>query len=119
MTTTISDGTSTLTAAVMDGYTATRRGRNVVHAILGSNAPAVSLRDAALRTGSHRLVFASQSVAEAACAMLGSGVEVTIDDTGQPAVNMTFVVPSDGDISIELDATRKAWIVKFDYQETD
>lgn len=119
MATTISDGTTTLTATVMDGYSATRRSRNVVRAILGSNAPAVSLRDAALRSGSHRLVFASQSVAAAALAMLSTGAELTLADTNHPAVGMTFVVPGDGDVTIELDDTRRAWIVEFEYQETD
>lgn len=120
MATTISDGTDTLTVTVMDGYSATRRGRNAVHSILGSNAPAVSLRAAGLRSGKHRLMFTSQSVAEDAVAMLGTAAEITLADTDRANVGMTLVVPADGEISLTLDdATRDLWIVEFDYQETD
>lgn len=118
MTTTISDGTTTLTATVMDGYNATRESRTVVRRILGSNAPALSLREAGLRSGTHRLMFASQTVAEAAVAMLGAGVEITLADTDRANVGMTFVVS--GNLSIELDDdTRDLWVVEFEYQETD
>lgn len=118
MSTTISDGTNTLTATVMDGYSATRQSRNVVHRILGSNAPAVSLREASLRSGKHRLMFTSQTVAEDAAAMLGAGVEITLADTDRSNVGMTFVVS--GNLSIELDdETRDLWLVEFEYQETD
>ncbi len=117
MTTTISDGTDTLTATVMDGYSATRQSRNVVHRILGSNAPAVSLREAGLRSGTHRLMFTSQTVAESAVAMLSSAAEVTLADTDRANVGMTLVVS--GNLTIELDdETRDLWVVEFDYQET-
>jgi len=118
--TTISDGTDTLTATIMDGYSAIRAGRNVVRRVLNSNVPAISLRPAALRRGRHRLVFESESVAEDAAAMLASAAELTLADTDRPNVGMTFVVPEGGDIRVELDdETRDAWIVEFDFQETD
>lgn len=118
MTTTISDGTDTLTATVMDGYNATRQSRTVLHPILGSNAPAVSLREAALRSGTHRLMFQTLTVAEDALAMLGSGYELTLADTDRANVAMTFVVS--GDLRLELDdETRDLWVIEFEYQETD
>lgn len=118
MTTTISDGVDTITASVMDGYSATRPTRNVVHAILGSNAPAVSLREAGLRTGTAQLVFELQAVAEDAAAMLASGLQLTLADTDRANVGMTFVLA--GDLTVELDSdTRSVWVVSFDFQETD
>lgn len=118
MTTSISDGTDTFTATLMDGYTASRPSRNVPHAILGSNAPAVSLRPAGLRTGSLRLLFALHATAVSATALLASGAELTLDDTDFPTINMSFVL--DGDVELSLDEdTRSVWWVQFEFQEVD
>jgi len=121
MTTTISDGTTTLTPQLQIGYVVSRRSRNVVHRILNSQAPAVSLRPGALRSGRHSLLFTDEATALAAVAMLASDRELTLEDTERPdVVNMTFVVPSGGDVQLELDSvTRRNWVVQFDFEETD
>lgn len=117
MATTISNGTDTLTATVMDGYEATREARNVVHEILGSNVPAVSLRAARTRSGTFRFMFVDAAVAQAALNMLGSASKITLADTDRPGVGMIFVAA--GSVSIELeDSTRNLWVIECDYRET-
>lgn len=117
MTTSITDGSTTI-YPIIDGYTAARPNRNVVHPILGSTAPAVSLRQAGLRTGTLRLVFSSDSTAFQAHALLSSGVELTLASTERASINMSFVLA--GAATIDLDSkTSVAWVVTFDYQETD
>jgi hypothetical protein len=118
MATTISDGLETLTATLMTGYAVKRATRNVIHRVLGANAPAVSLREGALRSGTIPLLFESEAIARAAVAMLASDAELTLTDTDRTAIGMTFVVS--GDVELELeDETRNAWLVRFDFEETD
>lgn len=116
MATTITNGSDILTAALHLGYAATRRGRTVVHEILGSNEPAVTLRAAALRSGRRELLFTDETIAAAAHEMLTAGDVITLADTDRPAVfNMTFVAR---DVELELDATtRRNWVLRFDFQE--
>ncbi|QEO08885.1 hypothetical protein [Protaetiibacter larvae] len=114
MATTLSSGGDTLTATLHLGYTATRRGRTVMHEILGTNELAVTGRPAGLRSGRRELLFRDDEVAVAAVEMLSGGGIVTLADTDRPVFNMTFVAAA---VELELTNTRRSWIVRFDFQE--
>ena len=118
MTTTISDGSDTYTVTQVDGYTATRTGRNVLHPIIGSNAYAVSLRRSTLRSGTMRCLFTDVDIAEQVMNMLANGLELTLYSTDRVNISMSFVLA--GEVNLELDdVTRNLWWVEFDWQETD
>jgi hypothetical protein len=115
MTTTISNTLNSLTPKVVDGYSSARPSRNVVHAILGSNAPAVTLREAGLRQGSLTAVFASESLAHQLETMLADDLVLTLADTDTSGLGMTFIATDD--VEVAQDSERVAWLVTFSYQE--
>jgi len=118
MTTTISNGSDVWTATQVDGYSATRTGRNVLHPIIGSNAFAVALRPSSLRKGNLKVLFTDVDIAQGFLDGLSNGDEMTLDSTDRPNINMQFVL--DGDAELELDdEARRNWWVIFDWQETD
>lgn len=118
MTTTIANNLDVFTAVLVDGYSATRASRNILHPIIGLNTFAVSLRPSALRSGSLKVLFTDEAIAGALLDALGEGVELTLDSSDRPAINMQFVAT--GDATLELDdETRDTWWVLFDWQETD
>lgn len=113
---TISNGTSTVTPVTVTGYAATRASRNVLHAIIGTPDPAVTLRPAGLRTGTLEALFDTRADAQSAVTILASDAALTFVDTDHPSISMTFVL--DGDVTMALDDdTRALWLVSFDYQE--
>ncbi|MGN6272487.1 MAG: hypothetical protein ACTHMQ_05285 [Protaetiibacter sp.] len=101
----------------MDGYEATRPNRNVLRPVLGSNAPAVSLREAGLRTGHLSVLLDEYSDSQTLMDLLSSGEELTLTDTVWTGIGMSFVLA--GDITHRLDAPTQLWWVEFDFQETD
>lgn len=115
--TTISDGTTTITPILIDGYESNRASRNVVHPILGTNVPAVSLRPAALRTGHLTALVENRAAAVALESVLAGANLLTFTDT-DTTLSMTFVLGGDGRIDVTLDRnTRRRWTVEFDYVE--
>ena len=119
MATTISDGATTVTPTLLLGYRMRRVSRNVVRAVIGSNAPAVSLRAAKLRTGTLEFLCADKPVAAALVALLSTDQELTLHDTDHPDLGFTFVTVGQG-ADLELDPeTRRRWLVRVDVQETD
>src|SRR5690606_6363938 len=117
MATTISNGTDTLTPELVDGWEAAREGRTLLHTILGSNSPAVTLRASAPRTGTLRIVVGTDpSLAADIEAMLSAGSLLTLASTERAAVNMTFVVS--GEVTTSLDGdTRSVWLIEAEFQE--
>ena len=116
MTTTISSPSTTLTPALVDGYTSARTSGNIVHAILGSTEPAVTLRPAGMRAGKLRIVVGtSRALCQQFEQMLAGGTVLTISDTSVD-VGMSFVVV--GEIEAQLDDdTRAVWIIEAGFQE--
>ncbi|MGV8851711.1 MAG: hypothetical protein ACOH1M_03975 [Rhodoglobus sp.] len=103
---------------LIDGYKSSRENRNVIHAVLGANAPAVTLREAGLRTGSLTALFKTLAEAQLLESALTAGIVLQFADTDNEALLMSFVVG--GDISVELDdETRELWLVEFDFQEVE
>lgn len=70
---TITRDAITITAIDILGWSMTRPGRSVVHAILGDSEPDVTIREAGLRAGQVRVLFATEAAAQA-CADALAGV---------------------------------------------
>lgn len=117
MSTTISNGTNTLTPRLVSGWKHTRESRSIVHDILGTSAPAVTLRPAALRSGTLLVVVGTDDNLVASMeGMFSAGDVLTIASTERPLVDMSFVAV--GDVTVTLDdETRTVWTIEVDFQE--
>lgn len=116
MSTTLSSSTDTWTALALDGFSVSREGRNVLHAILGSNEKAVSIREAGLRTGTLKLLFGTYTLAAAVLDSLSTGEVHTLADTVEPGAGLDLVLS--GEVSVELeDDSLSVWWVEFDFEE--
>jgi len=112
---TISNGITTVTPILIEGYTAERATRNITHQILGSNERAVSLRPAEFRTGSIKALFETQAAAILLEQLLAAAQLLTYADSVLPATNMTFI---SGNFKTEIDdSTLAVWWVEFDFVE--
>ena len=118
MSTTIKGVTTTTvhTLLLMLGYEATRRGRNVIHELADSNAPAVVLRTAGLRSGTIKALCATSAAALALETDLKTAQKLEFATTDLTGINMTFVLLNELTVELE-DDTRKLFIVTFDFQE--
>lgn len=116
---TITIGATTITPTLIDGYESTRESRNIVHPIIGTASPDVTIRPAMLRRGTLRLLFTTEAAAKTAEDTHANATEpATLVAPEASTVDMTYVV--DGRISRALDeATRRAWIVLVDFQEVE
>lgn len=115
--TTLSNGTTTITPDIVDGYFSARTVRNVLHDILDRPDPDVSFATAATRAGALRLVFALEADALAAVAAHADAATWTLTDIDRPTLDMAYVV-ADGELSIALDdETRDIWIVTVPFRE--
>lgn len=117
MTDTISDGVTTVTPDLTDGWNDTLTSRNVIHEVLGTAEVSVSLRPTAARSGTAKLTFlTSEADARAAQTLLGTAAVLTYATTDRSTLGMDFVLA--GAATVELDDdSRDAWIVTFDFQE--
>lgn len=120
MPTTITTGASTITPTLVLGYSADREAQTIVHEILGSASPDVTLRPGKLRSGRLELGFqgaTSQANSKTAADLLSGAATFNLVSTDLTTIPMPFVVQ--GTVTRELeDASRNAWIVSFDFQET-
>ena len=104
---------------LVDGFTASREIRTVVHPVLNSESADVSLRAPGLRSGEFRMLVESQEDALYAFSVLAVPQVFTMSDPQVPAVEMLFVA-APGDLRLELDdATRKVWWVVVPFQEVE
>lgn len=112
----ISNGVDEFTPLIVTRHDYVFPNRNILHDIIGSNEPAVTLREAGLRKGSLSLRVADADAAAAAKAILGSASALTFTDSVTPSESMTFVL--DGDIRVTLDSvTLLRRVIEFDYAE--
>lgn len=116
MANTISDGVTTITPTIIDGYRAATQSNNIVRAVIGASEPAVSFRTAGLRAGSMICVFEDSDDAQDLFALLLEGDELTLASTDRPEISMDFVPVEAVDIALD-DLTRSVWVVTFDWQE--
>lgn len=113
--------TSALTIAP-DAVTAIESARaaaTIVHAVLGSPSPDITLRPATARAGRLEMWFTGpggETRSKDAVNALSAAASFTLTRDDLTTLSMTFVVQ--GGISRALDtATRAAWIVQCEFQE--
>ena len=120
MPTTITSGASTITPTAVLGYQAVRESRTIVHPVLGSANPDVSLRPATLRSGELSLGFqgsASEANSKTAADLLSTAATFNLVSSERTSIPMPFVVQ--GQVRRELESeSRDAWLVTFSFQET-
>jgi hypothetical protein len=113
----ITHSSGTLTPTVVDGYSAERETRTIVHPLLGREDDAVTFRPSGLRKGTLPLVFASEADAAEALEVLATPQVLSFLSDDRPTLNMTFVIVSPG-ASLDLDAqTRNVWLVRAPFKE--
>lgn len=118
MTTSVSDGDTTVIVTTLTGYSAEREGRNIVHTIIGTPDPSVTLREAGLRSGELEALVPTLAMATDLETLLAGALPMTLSDSEVTGVNMSFVVPDGGRITVTLDdETRDRWLVRWDFQE--
>lgn len=114
---TISDGTTTITPALVLGYETQQPGRNVFHDVLGRADADVSLAPPAPRTGTLQLFFLTEAEAEACRELHNQPAVFTYTATDNATTTMRYVVDSSG-VRVALDdQTRKRWTVSVAYRE--
>lgn len=115
--TTITHSTGVIVPKIVDGYTAKREARTIVHTVLNRPSPDITLRAASIRRGEFKCVFGGEVEAVDAFAILSIPQVFTISDPDVPSIYMTFVV-AEGDLALELDeATRSVWLVRVPFVE--
>lgn len=118
MTHTITVGTTVINPIAVEGYEVTRASQNVVHPIPGKPDPDVSLRPAALRSGTITVLFEDEEDAWIAHQALSLGEVCTFETTTRIGLDMSFVTVDNIDISLDP-TTAAAWRVTFGFQEVD
>ena len=119
MPTTITSGGSTITPSQVLGYKADREAQSIIHPILGSPNPDVTLRPASLRSGRLELGFegaTSETASKTAADLLSTAVTFNLVSSDRTSIPMPFVVT--GSVTRELEEeSRAAWMVSFAFQE--
>lgn len=116
MATTITSGSTTLTPELVLGWESVQDSRNIVHPIIGSANPDVTLKPANLRTGTLEMLFLTAADAEEARiahATLGVFQLVSTEIT---YADMYYVVSGSINTTLE-DVTRHLWTFSIDFQE--
>lgn len=117
---TITSGASTITPTIVTDYSSEREAQSLVHVILGSPNPDITLRPATLRKGRLELGFhgaSSEADSKTALDLLATSVTFNLVSSDRTSIPMLFVVQ--GRVSRVLeDVSRGAWLVSFEYQET-
>lgn len=113
---TITDGATTVTPTLVLGHEVSRRSRTVIHPILGRPDPDVTLREAALRRGTLRVLFPDAESAYV-CFSMHAGLSVlTLTTPELPSASMSYVVDGDADLQLDED-TRERCVVEIPFQE--
>ena len=116
MTTTISDGTTSVTPKLILEYEHTRATRSLVHDVLGRADPDVTLRAAATRSGRIRALLVSPADVSTLDELLSAPAVLSIASTDEPRLDgLTFVV-ADADIRVTLEG-QSTWFVEWTYQQ--
>jgi len=116
MTTTISSGGTTITPTLVLGHATEQAAQAVRHDIIGQSLPSYTLAPDRARSGSHRLLFNSVTLAEAARVFLSSKKVFVLVSTEIPQIGMTFI--RDGAMTLALDETdERFWLLTVGYQE--
>lgn len=115
MSTTVTDGSTTLNPILRLDRSNVYETRNKVHELLAGGV-AVTFGGQPLRSGTLSLLFASETAAQACLQMHLNGYVMQVADTSAPSLNMTYVVS--GNLGAEkVEDTTDAWLVNVDVQE--
>jgi len=112
---TITDGVTTITVPILDGFEGSAPARTLVRTSL-SGEESVTLRPAGPRSGVLSCVMAAEDDALSLHAMARSASVLNLATSLPASVDMAFVM-SGGDVSIALDAARAAWVVSIPFVE--
>lgn len=116
MTTTITNGATTVTPSLITGYEVTQQSGNVLHPVLGRADVDVSFNPLGLRSGSLTFAFDTATHVFAARDLHASTGICVLADTDVPAVGMRYV-PS-GAVTVALDdETLTVWLLTVEFQE--
>lgn len=116
MATTITSGATTITPELVTGWETDQETRNIIHPIIGSANPDVTLKPANLRTGTIELLFLTASDANDARLAHATGGVFQLVSTELSVVDMYYVVSGNINTVLE-DSTRNVWTLSVDYQE--
>ncbi|WP_316315972.1 hypothetical protein, partial [Clavibacter michiganensis] len=89
MSSTFTDNTTVASPLLVMQYQASRNTRHLVHDVLGSNVPDVTLQNAGPRTGSMTALFNDELDAQALFDLLGGESVLSFTDTDTRDRNMT------------------------------
>lgn len=115
MTTTLSNGTTTLTPTVVLGWNSEQSSKTQIHEILGSATPDVTTRPALLRSGTLEVLFATEADANTCRTMHTAAGTFTLASTDLSYISFDYVVT--GTVKVEMDDTYTQWLVSIGYQE--
>lgn len=116
MTTTITDGPSSVTPILIEEYVHHRPTRSIVHDTIGRPDPDVTLRAAGTRRGTLRAVLNVSADVDALDTMLRRPTILTVASTDEPRLNGLRFVVAGGEIRAEL-AGATTWVVEWPYVE--
>lgn len=117
MTTTLSNGTDTITPAVVVGFASSRAVGAIEHEIIGRPDPDVTFAATRTRRGVLELLFAEETAAAAAEALLAEAWTWTLNDASRPTVDGLRFVVAGGDLAREMLADVDRWLVRVPYRE--
>lgn len=109
----VTDGTTTLTPRLVLDYATVRLSRSIVHDVLGSPSPDVTLRPVSTRSGTLVLFCLTRADAQAIEALHLTGAPLTFTDPD--AAPMRYVVA--GAVVVTYLADTNRWRVTVDYRE--
>lgn len=114
--TTMSDGVTTVAPLLVLGWSASNPLRSVVHAVLGSTVPDVTLRPSGDRTGTLEVLCEDEAQANEVVALHTQGVVYTLTEDVLTSISMDYVVAGEVVATLE-DQTRRRWVVSIPYAE--
>lgn len=114
MSVTITHAGGVITPTSVTEYGAEQAGGNIVHPILGSNNVHVTLRPAALRTGTLTLVFATAIAAASARVQHAAGGVFALTSPEVAVVDMSYVL--DGTLGT-VQGKAGEWTITVDFHE--
>jgi hypothetical protein len=109
--------TTAVTAPILVlGYETTWTSGNVMHNVIGKDAPVPTFRRAAARSGTLSLLYSDEGAAQFAAQLHRRPARFALADSERPTLFMVYAVA--GSISLRLDPeTLTMWILDVDYQE--
>lgn len=117
MTTTISDGTTSVVPVSVLTPGHTRTARTITHDVLGERAdPDVTLRPATTRRGVLELFFDDETDALTADTLHSTSVVLTLTDTVNATKNMSYVATG-GEVETRREVPYARWIVTVPYRQ--